>query len=167
MSARAWLTYTVVTVGFWGLWGALTDLPVRHGFPNTLVYCVWAVTMIPPCLFALRRVGWRLQYDGKSILYGSLIGLLGSGGQMLLFHALKSGPAYLIFPVISLSPLITIVMSLALLGERTGKLGTLGIVMALFSLPLFDYSADSHPAAFGQPSFWGPVAVSSAWGREV
>ncbi len=123
--------------------------------------------MIPPCLFALRRVGWRLQYDGKSILYGSLIGLLGSGGQMLLFHALKSGPAYLIFPVISLSPLITIVMSLALLGERTGKLGTLGIVMALFSLPLFDYSADSHAGAFGQLWFWASVAVLVAWGLQA
>ena len=51
------------------------------------------------------------------------IGLLGAGGQMVLFYALTMGPAYLIFPIISLSPVITIAMSFALLGERTGKLG--------------------------------------------
>ena len=59
------------------------------------------------------------------------IGLLGAGGQMLLFKALTIGPAYFIFPIISLSPAITIAMSFVLLRERTGKLGALGIVLAL------------------------------------
>ena len=68
------------------------------------------------------------------------IGLLGAGGQMVLFYALTRGPAYLIFPIISLSPLVTIVMSFALLGERTGKLGLLGIVLALVALPIFNYA---------------------------
>ena len=66
------------------------------------------------------------------------IGLLGAGGQMLLFKALTIGPAYFIFPIISLSPAITIALSFVLLRERTGKLGALGIVLALVALPLFD-----------------------------
>ena len=59
---------------------------------------------------------------------------------MLLFKALTIGPAYFIFPIISLSPAITIAMSFVLLRERTGKLGALGIVLALVALPLFDLS---------------------------
>ncbi len=114
MISRPWLIYALVTTAFWGVWGAFTGLPANYGFPETLIYCVWALTMIPPALYALRRVGWRLQFDARSITYGLLIGLLGAGGQMLLFHAVRIGPTYLIFPIISLSPVVTIVMSLEL-----------------------------------------------------
>ena len=69
-----------------------------------------------------------------------IIGLLGAGGQMMLFYALTTGPAYLIFPVISLSPVVTIALSFLLLGERTDTLGAAGIVLALIALPLFDFS---------------------------
>jgi uncharacterized membrane protein len=164
MSSRPWLFYALVTLGFWGVWGAFTGLPANHGFPETLIYCVWALTMIPPSLYALRRVGWRLQRDARSLLYGSLIGLLGAGGQMLLFHAVRTGPAYLIFPVISLSPLVTIVMSLALLRERTGRLGALGILLALCSLPLFDYANGPDAGGLGQWWFLAALGVLAAWG---
>src|SRR6202522_4371703 len=83
MKSRAWLAYALVTTGFWGVWGAFTGVPANHGFPETLIYAVWALTMIPPALYALRRVGWRLQHDARSICYGALIGLLGAGGQKL------------------------------------------------------------------------------------
>lgn len=164
MSSRSWLVYALVTLGFWGVWGAFTGLPANHGFPETLIYCVWAATMIPPALYALSRVGWRLQYDTRSLIYGLLIGLLGAGGQMLLFHAVRTGPAYLIFPVISLAPLITIVMSLVVLRERTGKLGALGIVLALCSLPLFDYASGPGADNYGQLWFLPALGVLAAWG---
>ncbi len=162
--SRTWLTYALVTVGFWGVWGAFTDLPAAHGFPETLIYCVWALTMIVPAYLALRQAGWRLQRDARAIVYGSLIGLLGAGGQMLLFHAVRTGPGYLIFPVISLSPLITVVMSSVLLGERTGKSGALGILLALASLPLFDYAGGSMAGSWGQPWFLCALGVLLAWG---
>ncbi len=79
MRSRAWLAYALVTTASWGVWGAFTGLPANHGFPETLIYAVWAVTMIPPALFALHRVGWRLQHDARSVVYGALIGLLGAG----------------------------------------------------------------------------------------
>ena len=63
MRSRAWLAYALVTTGFWGVWGAFTGWPANHGFPETLIYVVWAVTMVPPALYALRGVGWRLQHD--------------------------------------------------------------------------------------------------------
>jgi uncharacterized membrane protein len=171
MRSRAWLAYALLTTGAWGVWGAFTGLPASHGFPETLIYCVWAVTMIPPALFALHRVGWRLQHDARSLAYGALIGLLGAGGQMLLFHAVRTGPAYLIFPVISLSPLVTVALSLALLRERTGTLGTLGIVLALCSLPLFDYSGGASggltAGAYGQLWFLPALGVLAAWGVQA
>ena len=63
--------------------------------------------------------GWKLPTDRRSVLLGAVIGLTGAGGQMLLFHAVHTGPTYLIFPLIALSPVVTIALSLLWLQERT------------------------------------------------
>jgi uncharacterized membrane protein len=153
---KPWLVYALVTTGFWGVWGAFAEFPTRHGFPETLVYVVWALTMIPPALYAMQLVGWRVLSDAKSILLGSLIGLTGAGGQMLLFHAVHTGPTYLIFPIIALSPVITIALSMVFRKERVTKVGAIGVVLALIALPLFNYS----PAGPGD----GASAVGEAAG---
>lgn len=143
VSSRAWLINALITVVLWGIWGAFSGLSPQNGFPETLVYCVWALTMIPPALVVLAQVGWKFDRSPKAIGYGLAIGLLGAGGQMLLFYAVARGPAYLIFPVISLSPVVTIALSALLMGERTGRLGAIGIVLALLALPTFDFAPGS------------------------
>ncbi|MEC7771762.1 MAG: EamA family transporter [Bacteroidota bacterium] len=167
MKSKLWLVFAIVTTVFWGVWGAFTGLPTENGFPETLVYCVWAVTMIPPAIIALKLVNWKLNRDKKSILYGCLIGLLGAGGQMVLFHAVTEGPTYLIFPIISLSPMVTIILSYTFLKERTGILGTIGIVLALTALPLFDYSDGNDTADYGYLWFILAVIVLLAWGLQA
>ncbi len=160
-----WLGYALLTMVTWGVWGAFTGVPSERGFPDTLVYAVWALTMIPPAWWALRRAGTPLHRDGRSVALGLAVGLLGAGGQMLLFRAVKTGPAYLIFPIISLSPALTIAMSFALLRERTGRLGVLGIAFALASLPLFDYSPGER-GPLGE-WFWLALLVLVAWGVQA
>lgn len=167
MKSKPWLIYALVTTIFWGVWGAFAGLPAENGFPETLVYCVWAITMIPPAIFVLKRANWKLQYDKKSIFYGSLIGLLGAGGQMILFHAVTVGPTYLIFPIISLSPIITVLLSYFFLKERTGLKGTLGIVLALIALPLFNYSTGSDSGDYGITWFLLAMLVLAAWGIQA
>ena len=139
--------YALITTGFWGVWGAFAEFPTRHGFPETLVYVVWALTMIPPALYAMQRAGWRVLRDRKSMVLGALIGFTGAGGQMLLFHAVHTGPTYLIFPIIALSPVITIALSMLFLKERVTRVGALGVVLALIALPLFNYSSAGEAGA--------------------
>lgn len=162
---RPWLGYALATVALWGVWGALSPLSAAHGFPDTLVYCVWALTMLPPALYILWRGGWQLERSPRAIGYGLIIGLLGAGGQMLLFHTLTIGPAYFVFPVISLSPVVTIALSFLLLRERTGWQGTLGIVLALVALPLLDFSFGSGEAGLGW--FVQSLLIMLAWGLQA
>ena len=128
---NAWLAYALATMLMWGVWGAFTGVPSEHGFPDTLTYVVWALTMIAPAAWVLYRSGKPLQRDARSVALGLAIGLLGAGGQIFLFRAVTLGPTYLIFPIISLSPVITILLSFALLKERTGRLGAAGIALAV------------------------------------
>ena len=167
VTSRRWLMFAFMTVGLWGVWGAFAGISAQRGFPETLVYCVWAVTMILPADVVMQREKWRLDRDPRSIFYGLLIGLTGAGGQMILFYAVTTGPAYLIFPIISLSPLVTILMSLLLLKERTSLLGALGVVLALVALPLFDFSPQGF--SFSQGATWFPLAlvVMLCWGVQA
>ena len=59
-AGRSWLVYALATVALWGVWGAIAGLSAERGFPETLVYCVWALTMVPPALIVLAMAGWRV-----------------------------------------------------------------------------------------------------------
>jgi len=161
-----WLGYALATTLLWGVWGAFAGLPSQHGFPETLIYVVWALTMVPPALLVLARAGWKVRRDGRAVAYGLAIGLLGAGGQMVLFYAVKAGPTYLIFPLISLSPVLTIALSFLFLRERTGMMGMAGIVLAICALPLFDYTPGGAPQQYG---LWFLLAlgVLVAWGLQA
>jgi drug/metabolite transporter (DMT)-like permease len=141
---RSWFTYALITTVFWGVWGALIEIPQKAGFPATLGYCVWALTMIIPAFFSLKNNQWKLDTNRKAIISGLIIGFLGSVGQLVLFHVLIIGPAYLVFPIISLSPLLTILMSYYILKERTSTRSWIGIILALIAIPLLSYQPPSQ-----------------------
>ncbi len=84
----------------------------------------------------------------------------------ILFYAVRVGPPYLIFPIISLSPALTIALSMALLKERTGLLGALGIALALIALPLFDYRAEGA-AGLRAVVRACPCILMAAWGLQA
>jgi len=166
-SSRAWLINALATVVLWGVWGAFSGLSPERGFPETLVYCVWALTMIPPALIVLAGTGWKLDRDPRAIGYGLAVGLLGAGGQMVLFYAVARGPAYLIFPIVSLSPVITIALSFLLMGERTGRLGAVGIILALLALPTFDFAPGGGPGGGGAAWLIPAFLVMLCWGVQA
>jgi drug/metabolite transporter (DMT)-like permease len=163
-----WLAYAIVTTLFWGVWGALIELPEKRGFPATLGYVVWSLTMIPCALVALSLVGWKLETDARSVALGAAAGLLGAGGQLALFDALRRGPAYLVFPIVSLSPAISVIMATGLLGESTTPRAWTGIVLALVAVPLLSYQPPGDAAAGrGRLWFWLALAVCFAWGIQA
>ncbi|NUM68363.1 EamA family transporter [candidate division KSB1 bacterium] len=140
MKSRLWLIFALVTTTFWGLWGALIELPEKSGFPATLGYSVWALTMIVPALVALRVINWKLDYDRRSIL---------------------------VFPIISLSPVVTILLAYGFLKERANKMGWAGIALAMIAMPLLSYQPPGNSGASGV--LWVVLAllVFLAWGIQA
>jgi len=167
VKVRPWLIYAIVTTTFWGVWGALIELPKKAGFPATLGYAVWALTMIPPALVALKIINWKLEHDKKSILLGCIIGFTGAGGQLVLFQALRTGPAYLVFPFISLSPVITIILSYIFLKERASKKGWIGIVFAIVAIILLSYQPPNDANSSGYLWIILSLIVFLAWGLQA
>jgi drug/metabolite transporter (DMT)-like permease len=167
MAKRQWLLYALVTTIFWGVWGALIELPGRAGFPPTLVYIVWALTMVPCAIVGLAINGWKLEKDLKSVVFGMTIGLTGAGGQVVLFQALLDGPAYLVFPIVSLSPAVTVLLSMVFLKETASRRHWYGIVLALIAIVLMAFQKPDQNAINGYVWFFLAILVFLAWGIQA
>jgi drug/metabolite transporter (DMT)-like permease len=167
VKVKPWLIFAIVTTTFWGVWGALIEIPEKAGFPATMGYTVWSLTMIIPAMVALRVIKWKLEYNPRAIILGCLIGFTGAGGQLILFQALRTGPAYLVFPFISLSPVVTILLSVIFLKERASTRGWIGIVLAMVAIPLLSYQPAQNSG--GQGFLWVILAllVFLAWGVQA
>lgn len=166
-ASRSWLSYAVITTVFWGVWGALIEIPEKAGFPATLGYVVWALTMVPCALVALHLVNWKIEKDKRSIFLGSTVGFLGAGGQLLLFQALRDGPAYIIFPLISLSPALTILLAIFLLKEKTSLLKWVGIGTAMVAIFFLSYQESGASDVRGYLWLILSVLVFAAWGFQA
>ena len=146
---QPWLFSAIMNVVLMGIWGAFIEIPEKNGFPATLGYVVWAITMIPAAIFALKLQNWKIQFDRRSILFGMSVGLLGSIGQLALFFVLRIIPAYLVFPVIALTPLVTILLAILFLKENTRPIGWLGIALAIIAIILLSYQPPGNESVSG------------------
>lgn len=101
--------------------------------------------MLPFCVIALKRFGWKIERDARSTLYGCAVGFSGAAGQLVLFWVLTKGPAYILFPIICLSPAVTIILTALLLKERTHAIGATGIDSTSTRLERLLRISDSEP----------------------
>lgn len=161
---KSWLFYALVTMVTWGIWGAFSDQP---DYPATLTYVVWAISMIPCALVALANIHFKLDVRKKSMWLSLGVGILGAGGQLALFEALKYGPGYLVLPMISVAPIVTVILSTLFLKERVSKLGILGIALAFVALVCFSLSGKTDEAV--KSSLWIVFAsvVFISWGIQA
>lgn len=167
MKSKHWLFYALITTLFWGVWGSLIEIPEKAGFPATLGYSVWALTMLLPAYVVLKKINWKIDFDKRSVLLGLVIGFTGAGGQVILFQALRTGPAYLVFPFISLSPVITILLSILFLKEKASGRGWLGIILALIAIPLLSYQPGNDANSSGILWIILSLIVFLAWGFQA
>jgi drug/metabolite transporter (DMT)-like permease len=170
MKMPRWFLYSIITAVLWGVWGAISEYPAKYidpPFPTTLIYVINALTIIPVAIISLRKIHWKPVHTPAAIGYGLAAGFTGAVGQLLLFVALKNGPPYMIFPIISLSPAITVIMSFILLKEKTGARGIAGIVLALAAIFLMSL----QKSAGGQYSnliwLWLSIVIFALWGVQA
>ena len=163
---KAWLVCAAVTTVLWGVWGALIELPEKAGFPATLGYVAWAVTMIPVAAVALWLIRWDLDRDRRSIALGMSAGLMGCAGQLLLFQCLRIGPAYIVFPFISLYPVVTIILSVIVLKESASRRAWVGIALAIIAIAMLAYQPANNNAVSGVLWLVLAVLVFLLWGGQ-
>ena len=159
-----WLLYAIITMVTWGIWGAFSD---QTTLPKTMVYVVWALSMVPCALVALVNIRFKWDVRPKAALLSMGVGLLGAGGQLVLFLALDYAPAYLVMPMISVAPIVTVLLSATFLKEKVSRLGIVGIVLAFVALVCFALPDNTD----GAVSSWVWIVYASVvficWGVQA
>jgi uncharacterized membrane protein len=85
----------------------------------------------------------------------------------VLFEDLRRGPAYIVFPLISLSPLVTILLSVSILREKASARGWTGIALALAAIPLLSYQPPGGIGTFAYGWITLALLVFLAWGLQA
>jgi uncharacterized membrane protein len=115
----------------------------------------------------MRKIGWKMTLTLRSFFYGCAVGFSGAAGQLILFWVLKQGPAYLIFPIVCLSPAVTIVLSWTILRERTYPLALSGILLSLPAILLVSLQSPSSSPVHGNLWLVGTIAIFFLWGLQA
>ena len=130
-------------------------------------YAVWAFTMVPCAIVALYLVRWKIEWNLRAVVAGSIVGFSGAGGQLMLFQALRDGPAYLVFPIVSLYPVVTVALSVLFLKETTNRRHWTGISLALVAILLLSYSPPSQAGGRGLQWLFLAIGVFLSWGVQA
>src|SRR5262249_21736675 len=95
--------------------------------------------------------------------YGLLNGVTGAGGQLLLFQALTMGPAYLIFPIVAVSPAVTVSLAIVFMRARITRIATVGLISGLVALVWLSITDGGSNSSRG-PWLLLAIAVCVVWG---
>jgi drug/metabolite transporter (DMT)-like permease len=77
------------------------------------------------------------------------------------------GPAYLVFPIVSLSPAVTVLLSVVFLRETTTKRHWIGIIIALIAIVLMSFQKPDNNVIQGFLWFIMSLLVFLAWGIQA
>jgi transporter family protein len=134
-----WLVFSILTIGCWGAWGAVSKIASNEIDANTN-QVLFTVGLIP--LFAVAMRSPRLAVGAGEVRragigWAFLTGILGGVGNIAFFRALVvGGQASIVVPVTALFPLVTVILALSVLRERVGRLQQLGLALALIAIYL-------------------------------
>ena len=133
---RMWLFYAFACLACWGVWAFFAKITSTEvGAAETQF--LFTVGMVPFALvFAVRSGFGSLTSDRIGVGYGITNGLVTGVGTMLLFVALRDGPASTVAPVSGAYPLVTVLLARALLSERLNHIQHIGLAAALAGLTL-------------------------------
>lgn len=134
-----WLVYSVLTIGCWGAWGAVSKLASNDIDANTN-QVLFTLGLLPLIAIAVRSPSLSVGVGGvrrAGIGWAFLTGILGGAGNIAFFRALVvGGQASIVVPVTALFPLVTVILALAVLRERIGLLQKIGLALALIAIYL-------------------------------
>ncbi len=140
-----WLLCSLVTMLLWGGWG-FASKPLATTLSSWQVQCLSTVGLLPvlAILAASRQLRCGAQRR-RGFAQAFAAGMISSAGNIAYFQALAAGgKAAAVLPLTALYPLVTIILAMALLGERLNAVQWGGIGASLVALCCFNGGAGSE-----------------------
>jgi transporter family protein len=139
-----WLLLSLVAMVLWGIVGLLQKVTTnRISADAVLIWDRIGYVVILPLLVVHTHLN---NLGPKDMIIGTLDGITNSLGALFLYMSLESGAkASIAVPLTALYPLLTVLLAVALLGERVSRLHWVGIILAVVAAILM--SCESPAAA--------------------
>ena len=130
-----WLMLSLVAMVLWGIVGLLQKVTTnRISADAVLIWDRIGYVVILPLLVIHTHLS---NLGPKDIIIGTLDGITNSLGALFLYMSLESGAkASIAAPLTALYPLLTVLLAVALLGERVSPLHWIGIILAVVAAVL-------------------------------
>lgn len=144
-----WLFYSTVSMLIWAVWSLLSPL-ASQDLSGSMVQMLSSAGLVPFALLLLFSKNLKkYTHLGKGVLLALATGVTAGLGNVMLYNALGSnGPASLVFPIISMAPLIPVLSAPFLFKERIRGLQAFGVVVALVAILLLNTTSSmSLPVA--------------------
>jgi transporter family protein len=125
-----WLGYSLLALGLWGVWGFLSKVAARQ-LPPQAVYllAVCGHAAVISYLWIGGGTAIPRQPGGVAAALGA--GLFMAGGLLFFFKGLAEGEAAVVVPLTALYPLVTVILSWAVLQESLTPRHLAGVALAM------------------------------------
>lgn len=128
-----WRVLVVVYIACSGVWGVLAKVAATRLGPLTSSFVAVTTATAVVAAISLRDLRWQ---SGSGILAAAAGGALGGVASLVLYGALRHGPASIVLPLSSLYLVLTVLLSWVFLGESIGVRQVTGIVLGLVAIVL-------------------------------
>jgi uncharacterized membrane protein len=135
---RRWLTYSLITIALFGLWGFVSTVITKNVAPLT-VQVLSTIGLLPVALVLIFSQNLRKGTNfTRGILLATATGAIGGTGNIAFYKALQiAGEGSVIVPLTGMYPLVTVVLARFFLKERFNRTQTAGIGLALIAIYCF------------------------------
>ena len=133
-----WLSFSLVTIVLFGVWGFVSTLVTRDITPLT-VQVLSTIGLLPVAfvLFFSKNLKKGTNF-GRGLVLATATGVLGGSGNIAMYKALQlGGEGSAVIPLTGMYPLVTVILARLLLKEKLNRIQSVGIVLALGAIYLF------------------------------
>ena len=128
-----WLIYALLCIFWWGIFGFLSKIG-SDKLPPRQVQIWFTFGTFPLLIPTLLRSRLKVGTDKLGVTYGTLTGFLAGIGNLALFAALEDGKASIVGPVTTLYPLVSVILAVIVLKERTNRWQFIGVILAVAAI---------------------------------
>jgi transporter family protein len=125
-----WFNFSLAALGLWGVWGVLSKAASRH-LPAAAVYLLAVAGHLAVIGYLGLTGGLTIPWQPAGLAFALAGGVCMAFGLLSFFSALAAGPASVVVPLTALYPMVTVVLSWALLKEDLTLRHLAGILLAL------------------------------------
>lgn len=133
---KIWLSYSILCVFLWGLWGFFSKLATNYISPVS-VFFYGMLGAAATGIAGLLLIGYKPETQASGISYALLSSLMGTVGAFFYYFALSKYKASVVITLTALYPVVTIVLSFLILKEGINFKQGLGILFALLAVLFF------------------------------